>query len=194
MPLSPSTARSPVHTRTVTCNAFHRDDDLIDIEGHMTDVKSYEIPNRWRGPILPGQPIHDMWLRLTLDRDFTIQAVEAVTDASPFASCPAVTVNFQRLKGVKIGPGWRRIVRQKLGGIEGCTHLVELLGPMATTAYQAMWGLNARNRRQNDDQDPQPGSSNEAPRMLNSCWAYSDRGDIIRDHYPAFYKGEAPKK
>ena len=71
MPLSPSTARSPVHTRTVTCNAFHRDDDLIDIEGHMTDVKSYEIPNRWRGPILPGQPIHDMWLRLTLDRDFT---------------------------------------------------------------------------------------------------------------------------
>ena len=68
MPLSPSTARSPVHTRTVTCNAFHRDDDLIDIEGHMTDVKSYEIPNRWRGPILPGQPIHDMWLRLTLDR------------------------------------------------------------------------------------------------------------------------------
>jgi hypothetical protein len=170
MPLSSPVARAPLHTRTVTCNAFHRDDDLIDIEGHMTDVKAYEIPNRWRGPIGPGAPIHDMWLRLTLDRDFTIIAVEAVTDSSPFATCPAVTINFQRLKGV---------------------HLVELLGPMATTAYQSMWGLKARDGRRDDGQDQSQKVSEKPPRLLNSCWAYSDRGELVREHYPAFYQGDA---
>lgn len=191
MPLSSPVARAPLHTRTVTCNAFHRDDDLIDIEGHMTDVKAYEIPNRWRGPIGPGAPIHDMWLRLTIDRDFTIIAVEAVTDSSPFATCPAVTINFQRLKGVQIGPGWRRIVKQRLGGVEGCTHLVELLGPMATTAYQSMWGLKARDGRRDDGQDQSQKISEKPPRLLNSCWAYSDRGELVREHYPAFYQGDA---
>ena len=41
-------------------------------------------------------------------------------DASPFQICPAVTVGFQRLKG-RIGPGWRKVVHQKLGGVEGCS-------------------------------------------------------------------------
>ena len=109
MPLSPATGREPIHTRKVTCAAYHRADDLIDIEGHLTDVKNYPVPNTWRGELAPGTPIHDMWLRLTIDHDFVIQDVEAVTDASPFQVCPAVTVNFQRLKGcgsVPVGARW----------------------------------------------------------------------------------------
>ena len=38
-----------------------------------------------------------------------------------------------------IGPdalGLSADVRERLGGTEGCTHIVELLGPVATTAFQ----------------------------------------------------------
>ena len=135
MPLSSAAPRRKSHTRRVICEGFRRDDGQLDIEGHITDVKTYEIPNKFRNGIPAGEPIHDMSIRLTVDEDLTILAVEAVTDAGPFQICPNITVNFQRLKGIKIGPGWRKRVLAALGGVEGCTHLVELLWTMATTAY-----------------------------------------------------------
>ena len=33
-------------------------------------------------------------------------------------------------EGLRVGPGWRRAVRARLGGVQGCTHPVELLGPL----------------------------------------------------------------
>ncbi|HYD97931.1 MAG TPA: DUF2889 domain-containing protein, partial [Alphaproteobacteria bacterium] len=79
MPLSAPAARRHIHTRTVTCQGFRREDGLWDIEGHMTDVKTYAFGNEWRGEIAPGEPLHDMWMRLTIDDGFTVHAVEAVT-------------------------------------------------------------------------------------------------------------------
>ena len=65
---------------------------------------------------------------------------------------------------------------------------------MATTAYQATWGLKARKRRNQKRraQDEQVGD--QPPRLLNTCWAYSDAGEVVREHYPDFYRGPAPVK
>ena len=38
-----------MHTRTVECRGYLRDDGLWDIEGHMTDTKPFDIPNEDRG-------------------------------------------------------------------------------------------------------------------------------------------------
>ena len=78
-----------------------------------------------------------MWLRLTIDLDMKIHDAEAATDAGPYSPCGDITPNFKALKGVTIGAGWRRKTLELLGGIKGCTHLVELLGPLGTTAFQA---------------------------------------------------------
>ena len=134
MPLSPLEDREPIHHRRVDCRGYRRADGLWDIEGHLTDVKSYAFSNKFRGEIQPGEPIHDMWLRLTLDDKLTVIKAEASTEAGPYAPCPAITPAFAKLEGLKIGPGWRRAVNNLLGGVQGCTHLVELLGPLATTA------------------------------------------------------------
>src|SRR5690348_7059853 len=101
MPLSPAAPRQPIHTRTIALNGYRRDDGLWDIEGHLTDVKSYGFESEWRGEVKAGQPIHDMWLRLTVDDHLTIRAVEAVTDSSPYRVCPEITPNFQRLVGLQ---------------------------------------------------------------------------------------------
>src|SRR5260221_9898282 len=83
MPLSPPVARQQLHTRRVVCQGFFREDGLWDIEGHITDEKSYEHANEWRGPLAPGEFVHDMKIRLTLDDKLTIVDVEAVTDKTP---------------------------------------------------------------------------------------------------------------
>ena len=114
MPLSPAPPRQSVHDRQVRCQGYRRADGLWDIEGHLTDTKSYDFTNQHRGEVRAGEAVHEMWLRLTIDDDFVIRAVEAVADFAPYRVCPAITPNFQRLVGVKIAPGFRRQVARHL--------------------------------------------------------------------------------
>ncbi|RJG04323.1 DUF2889 domain-containing protein [Noviherbaspirillum sedimenti] len=63
MPLpAPTPERELLHTRTVTFKGYRRNDNLWDIEGHLTDVRSHDIafPGVSRAA---GDPIHGMWLR-----------------------------------------------------------------------------------------------------------------------------------
>ena len=72
MPLSSPAPREHIHTRKVQCEGFRRSDGLWDIEGHITDTKTYGFGNRERGEVKPGSPIHDMWIWLTIDDMLTI--------------------------------------------------------------------------------------------------------------------------
>lgn len=190
MPLSQPADRQLVHDRTVVCRGWRRADGLWDIEGHLVDTKTYGFPNEYRGFIEPGQPIHDMWLRLTIDADIKVVAVEAVTDTGPFPICPDITPNFQRLVGLSIGGGWRRAVRERLGGAEGCTHLVELLGPMATTAYQTIYGERAREQREAEarGEPPKRGPADRKPALLNSCHAFAETSPVVAKIWPDWHR------
>ena len=188
MPLSPATAREPMHIREVTCAGYLRKDGLWDIEGHLKDVKTYGFDNEHRGPVNAGDPVHDMWIRLTLDDDLVVHDAEATTDASPYSICPDITGNFALLKGLRIGPGWRRDVRNRVGGVHGCTHLVELLGPIATTAFQTIHSARARARRgeQRFEEDPRkPGDHDgQKPRLLNTCHALAETSPVVARYWP----------
>ena len=130
MPLSSAAPHKLIHTRQVECRGYHRDDGLWDIEGHLTDIKTYPFESESRGTVEPGDPVHEMWIRLTVDDSLIVQSIEAVTDKSPFPVCSAITPNFQRVVGLSIRPGFLSRLRERLGGVEGCTHLVELMGPI----------------------------------------------------------------
>ena len=186
MPLSSAAPREPIHTRHVVCRGFRRDDGLWDIEGHLTDVKTYDFDSRYRGAVGAGTPVHEMWLRLTVDDGLVIREVEAVTDHSPFPICPAVTGNFARLKGLSIRPGFYNRVKEILGGIEGCTHLVEMLGPIATTAYQTIYPYRDRLRRAQGNPPP----PDRRPAFLDTCHGWSSKGEVVKALYPRFYIGE----
>jgi hypothetical protein len=190
MPLSPAAPRRHIHTRRIHCEGFLREDGLWDIEAHMTDVKTYAFTTSYRGEIQAGEPIHDMRIRLTVDDSLTVKAIEVVTDSAPYGICPAIAPNFQRLVGVTIGQGWRRAVTQNLSGVEGCTHLVELLQPVATVAFQTV--VPYKNRR-----IAQPGSHAalappqppQKPAIIDTCHAYASDGPIVAKAWPQFYTG-----
>ncbi len=183
MPLPESVPRKHIHTRRIECRGYQREDGLWDIEAQMVDTKTFNFPNKDRGgEIKAGEALHGMWLRLTLDPTFLIHDIEASTDWSPFNVCPEINPNYKRLIGLRIKPGWNRQLKQLIGGIEGCTHLTELLGPLATTAFQSI----LPHRR--GEKKPKPGDS-ERPRILNSCHALNTSGTVVREHWPKFYTG-----
>ncbi len=181
MPLSPPADRESLHRRRIECRGFRRRDGLYDIEGHIVDTKAYSFPNQFRGEILAGEPLHEMWIRLTVDEDMLVHEVEAVTDHGPYRVCPDITPNFSTLKGLRIAPGWTKAVRTRLGGVLGCTHLVELLGPVATVAYQTLVAI----RKKRLDETP----SGRKPSVIDSCHAYASDGEVVQERWPDFYTG-----
>ena len=183
MPLSKPAERRHMHTRTITCNGFKREDGLWDIEGRITDIKSYSFPNHDRGGIAAGEPLHDMLVRLTIDQDRTVVAAEAVTESAPFSICPAANATIDDLVGKQIAPGWRKAVTSALGGTHGCTHIRDLImGPMATAAYQTVIPDGSGDKQV---KDRRPASS-----LVNSCHAFASDGPVIAREFPDYYTGD----
>ena len=171
-----------MHRRQIECIGYRRDDGLWDIEGHLIDTKSYDLKDLDRGPAPAGHPLHEMWLRLTVDDELNVVDVQARTVWGPYNMCGDITPNFQVLKGLAIKAGWTQKTRELLGGTKGCTHLLELLGPMATTAFQTVYPLRSRREQGN----------RKRPGLLDSCHAWASDSPVVAKRFPAFYTG--PKK
>jgi len=178
MPLSPPAAREALHRRAITMHGYHRADGLFDIEGHLEDTKSYPFQNLDRGTIAPGEALHGMWIRLTVDEDLTILACEAATDFSPYSICPQAAPNFAALAGVRIGPGFTRAVKERVGGVHGCTHLREMLAQMATVAFQTIYPV----RRKRESEDPAAAEA-ARNRMIGTCLAYAPDSPIVTERF-----------
>ncbi|MBQ14153.1 MAG: DUF2889 domain-containing protein [Gammaproteobacteria bacterium] len=186
MPLPEAVAREHIHTREIHYRGYEREDGMWDIEAHMTDTKTYGFKNNWRGQVEASEPLHEMLLRITIDRKFAIQDVVAVTDNSPFQLCPDITPNYQSLIGIRMGPGWRKEIRKRVGGCKGCTHLTELLFPMATVAMQTIWP-RLRHSKNQADSDMDTGS--KKPLVLDTCHAWATDSPIVKEIAPKFYTG-----
>ena len=179
--LSRPAEREEAHNRRIFCNGFIRRDGLFDIEAELTDHKTYSFPSDFRGEVNPDMPLHHMKVRLTITRDLVITAAEAVTFAGPYAACPMANDVFVNLVGIQIGPGWRRKVNAAIGGGHGCTHVTELMGPVATIAYQTRYGEDSRKARQpgsdskseNDNAKDSDLRNQRSTALANSCVAYA---------------------
>ena len=178
MSLSPPEPRRLSHKRTITLDGFARDDGHYDIEAEMMDVKNYDFPNRARGVIKKDEPLHHMKVRVTISEEMEILGAEAVTLAGPYGECPHGAENIQHLIGKKIQPGWKKIVARAIGGAEGCTHITELMGPVATVAFQTIYAEKAKRlrhmRQQTNTASDDASQMAIASTLLNSCYALAE--------------------
>jgi hypothetical protein len=77
-----------------------------------------------------------------------------------------------------------------LGGVQGCTHLVDLLGPLATTAYQTVFPYRAREYEERVARgEIAPRSLSRRPKLVDSCHAFASDGEVVKRYWPAFYTG-----
>ena len=188
MSLSSPAPRRHLHTRNIQCEGFQRDDGLWDIEAHIVDTKTHKTVEPYRGAREAGAHVHDMELRLTLDRDMVVKDIEVSTNHAPYDPCFTVAPAFKDLIGAKIGGGWRRAVNEAVGGIKGCTHLKELLMPAATVAFQTMGSWPKEGEAQGEVKPVAlPGQSSSKPYFLDGCKAWSTQGDVVAKLYPMHY-------
>ncbi len=182
MALSRPAPRRHIHTRKITCEGFQRDDGLWDIEATIIDRKTYSFDNIDRGGIAAGEPIHHMVVRVTIDDSMVIMAAEAETVGSPFGICVEGAPAVAGLKGLKIGPGWRKAVHGVLGRTKSCTHIRDMImGPLAQAAYQTI--IPMRNRK-NAGKPP-----THKPAVLGTCVAYDPASHIVKRMWPQYYSG-----
>lgn len=173
-------SRRHLHTRSIQCHGYERDDGLWDIEATLTDEKTYSISNHERGEIRPGNAIHDMTVCLTIDLDMVIQDVRVEMPSTPFSLCRSAGDVMSRLVGLKIEAGWMRRARELVARTESCTHVMELLGPVSTTAYQTMhWAIEEREREQ---------SSRDMPAIIDQCKSLTRNSTIVRVMWPEFHE------
>ena len=190
MPLSPPAPRRHYHTRQIESFGYFREDGLWDIEAHMADTKTYGFDSSDRGHVPAGEPVHDMWLRVTLDDSLTIVEAEAATEKGPYGVCGDIAPDYAKLAGIRLGPGFMKQVRMRLGGTQGCTHITEMLNVIATVAFQTAFASRDKARadaglpEERRDPDRRPGH-------LNTCHALDVTGEIVRKHWPSFYEGDA---
>lgn len=163
--------RKLVHTREIVCEGYARADGLYDIEALMCDTKGQHSRLLFKA-LPPGEALHDMRFTITVDTGLTIRAAHARTEAAPTPWCAQINAAYEKLVGVTIGNGFMKQVKSRLGGAQGCTHLTELLGPMATVAFQTVMNLNGGALAHVDDPAVQS--------MLDTCHAWRTDGEVVR--------------
>jgi hypothetical protein len=180
MPLPPAPVnRQRLHTRSVVYEGFRRDDDLFDIEGHLTDVKDHDYA-LLSGVRKAGVPVHDMSVRVTVGTDYIIRAIEVRTDFMPYEACDRIESAYEKLIGASLLHGFRKTLTDAMGGVRGCSHITELLMHAPTAAIQMFAGLRC---------EIEPGEGK--PFQLDRCHALETTTDTVRRYYPQWYRGAA---
>jgi hypothetical protein len=182
--------RRLMHRRSVECLGYLRDDGLWEVEARLVDTKPFARLERGGGMRPPGDPVHDIRLRLAVDDTLLIHETGTTMQTIPYPSCVDVEGILQRLVGERIGKGWREVVRRKIGKLETCTHLAELLGPAVTTLFQTMSnGKNPDGRDSIDDQR----HATEPPFFVGGCYSWRTDGPVVAEFFPQFAT-KAPAK
>jgi hypothetical protein len=146
----------------------------------MTDIKPMDMPLS-SGMRPAGEPIHEMWVRLTIDRKLNVIDAVAATDAMPYeGECGRITPDYAKLTGSNLLKGFRHTIKQLYADIKGCTHLNEILAQMPTAAIQSFSG----ERRDNED-------TGRKPFQLDNCHALATNSATVLRYYPKWYREDA---
>jgi hypothetical protein len=180
MPLPvPEVERELTHTRRIRYEGYKRADGLWDIEAHLNDVKNHDYRLK-TGVRRAGQPIHDMWVRITIDRQFNVLAAAASSDAVPYpGGCEKIAPAYGQLVGLNLLKGFRKRVAELLGSVRGCTHMTEMLGGLPTAAIQSFAG-----------DVPEESGDGRKPFQLDQCHALETTTETVRQWYPKWYRKE----
>jgi hypothetical protein len=181
-PSTPGVTREPLHARRIAFDAFRRSDGLFEVEGQVTDRKPHDFTPPSGLRVVPAnEPIHDIGLRVVFDLDMIVREVGTFIRAYPYRECPGGGASLQALVGLRIGAGWSGEVRKRLPPGDTCTHLREILIPLATAAIQAVNPLRSQLLLDATD-------AGGKPFKIDSCYAYGASRELVMQRWPAFHR------
>ena len=179
-----------VHTRQIVCRGYRRKDGLWQIEASVADEKGQPVIFNSRPPVAAGELIHHLSLCVVIDDDYGIRSARATTLTAPWPTCGGVDAHYAQLVGLRIGPGFAKAVRERLGGALGCTHLTDLLVQVGNTYMQASFPDRIARQRQGGA-DPRQWTDAGTLAFVGQCHAWRRDGEVIAGEYPQL-AGEEP--
>ena len=186
MAISPPKTRLLTHTRHIEFKGYLREDGLWDIEAEMADTREHAYLTREGVEVAPPSRFHNMLLRVTLDERMVIQALESAMPATPFPECTKAEDPMQRLVGARLGRGWRKAIDEALGGVQGCTHMRELLFNVATAAFQTIPVYRRRLSRAESKPMLPMARPTKAPPHLGTCMSWDPNGPVVARVAPEY--------
>ncbi|HWH81429.1 MAG TPA: DUF2889 domain-containing protein [Burkholderiaceae bacterium] len=168
------------HRRSIDVQVYARGNGLWEVDAHIADVRTHAtaLPTGVRPA---GEPIHEMLLRLVVDERFNVVEAGARTIAMPYpGACDDYGDAYGRLAGLNLMRGFRQAARERLGGVQGCTHLTELTQVLPTAVVQAFAGEVF------DTSGEAEGSAQ--PFQIDRCHALRADGPTVATHYPRWYR------
>jgi hypothetical protein len=178
--------RRLVHRRSIDIECYAREDGLWDLQAELRDVKTRDITLSERNRPA-GVPVHDMLLIVTIDSALNIVEARSHTLFSPYITCDDYDNAYRRLVGLNLLRGFRSAVRERLGGVLGCTHLTELTQVLPTAAIQGLAGLATIELPAAEPERP-----SQMPFQLNRCHALRLDGPAVAEFYPRWAQPGAP--
>lgn len=175
-----ASARQLKHSRRIDVQIYARGNGLWEVDAHITDVRPHAT--RMATGLLPaGAPIHDMLLRLVVDERFNVVEAGAQTAAMPYpGECDRHGDAYGRLVGLNLMQGFRQAVKERLGGVKGCTHLTELTQVLPTAVVQAFAGEVIDTRGDSE--------ASTRPFQIDRCHALRSDGLTVKTYYPRWYR------
>ena len=187
LPAAVST-RQLKHRRAIDVQVFACGDGLWQVDATLTDTKTRDVP-MVSGIRPAGTPIHEMLLRVVVDRSLTIVEAGSETRWMPYTGfCDRHGDKhgaeqgdaYEQLKGLNLMRGFRAALRERLGGVLGCTHISELAQVLPTAVIQAFAGEVIDTH----------GTAPEAQRpfQIDRCHALRSEGEVVRTYYPRWFR------
>lgn len=138
---------APLHRRSLVFSSSE-DPSLLHVRGELRDERPWAEGTH-------QAVLHHMQLDVSVTKeDLEIVAAKARMHHFPHAECPEIERSVKKLIGLKIERGFRRKVNERIAGVAGCVHLLELARALAPTVIQVRASARARTRALGDQARP----------------------------------------
>lgn len=170
-----------IHTRQIEVSTYDYDQNILLVEGRLKDDRFNQI-YRPTGETSPPGTVHHMIIQMKVRRpEFTIEDIDVEMPTVPQEECPDTRTSLEPVKGMRITSGFTVRVKELVGGVKGCAHLVALLTAMAPATIQGGWAAMAQK-----PSDPVKYFERTMKVVINTCRVWRADGTFVKKYRQKF--------
>jgi len=172
-------AKDCAHQRRIEMSTYPVDDAHILSRGRFIEerIKPYY---KLTGEKVEAGPLHNLEILLLVKiPELIVEDAEVITGTLPRVDCYEINSSLESVIGLSIKRGFTSNVREKLGGVKGCTHIIHLLCTMAPSVLQGFWAISYQKKNELKDMNIKRGYK-MADLLKNSCYTWREDGEAYQ--------------
>ena len=171
------TKHQKIHTRQIEISTYDYDQNILLVEGRLKDDRFNRIYRPTGETSSPGT-VHHMIIQMKVRRpEFSIEDIDVEMPTVPQDECPDTRTSLAPVRGMRITSGFTVRVKELVGGVKGCAHLVALLTAMAPAAIQGGWAAMAQKPT-----DPAKYFERTMKVVINTCRVWRADGPLVKKY------------